>query len=121
MGTVVTIHGNPWKWSDIADAVNDCRAKQWAKRRWTRRPALVDKGGGSVRLYSNGRDFDPDKFDLVPDGWSHDHCEICWWTLHETDDPDEGIGYEADDGSWICQECYERFIAGEEERDAPVT
>ncbi len=104
----VTIHGDSWKWRDIADEVVACRAREWHQQAWSRRPALVHHTGGAVSLYV-GQSFDPAKITLVPDGWSHDHCQICWWTLAESSDPVEGTGY-TDGRSWICSECYDTFI-----------
>jgi len=49
---------------------------------------------------------------LVVAGWTHDHCEICTWELHASDDPEHGIGY-SHDVDWICSECYELFIANQ--------
>ena len=104
----VTIHGGQWKWRDIAEEVAACRKSQWHQQAWRRRPALVHNSGGRVSLY-HGQQFDPEKITLVADGWSHDHCEICWWTLSESSEQSEGVGY-TDGQSWICTECYEAFI-----------
>ncbi len=106
---MVIIHGNPWKWADLADAVADCRGATWTKQRWQPRPALVHRSGGRTSLYV-GQRYDSAKVDLVPDGWTHDHCEVCWWELLETDEAAHGVGY-TDGRAWLCSECYERFVA----------
>ncbi len=105
----VVIHGDEWKWIDIEESVSACRKATWHREKWKRIPALVHKKGGSSSQYV-GQQFDPAKTDLVQDGWTHDHCEICWWTLHETDNEDEGYGF-TDGGSWVCLECYGKFLA----------
>ena len=46
-------------------------------------------------------------------GWDHDHCEICWWKLVEGDDPSRNAGYTFNGRSWLCTECYEKFVAPE--------
>jgi hypothetical protein len=107
--SVVHIHGDPWKLADLEDSISDCRALQWEQRAWEPRPALVHRNGGSVSLY-HGQKFDPDKIDLVPNAWNHDHCQICWWDLFDSDDVAHSIGYNSGT-RWICNECYEKFIA----------
>ena len=42
-----------------------------------------------------------------------DLCVICYWTLHESSDPEHGIGY-VSEGDWVCSECHECFIIGTE-------
>ena len=106
----VVIHGNPWKWADLAEAVAACRGATWTRQRWQRRPALVHRSGSSS-LYM-GQRYDPAKIELVPDGWTHDHCEVCWWELFDTADAAHGIGY-TDGSGWLCSECYEQFVAAE--------
>ena len=105
----VLIHGDPWKHADIADQIAACRTHTWRRERWQRRPALVHRVGGTVSLY-HGQTFDPAKIDLVPDGWSHDHCAICWWTLGDSGSDEECIGYTDERGDWVCTECYQQFL-----------
>jgi hypothetical protein len=109
----VTIHGNPWKITHIQEEVRACFAGSWQRETWKPSPALIDKTGGSVRTY-HGQKFDPKHFDLVDNGWTHDHCSICWWSLHESDDPEVGVGYRTQSGHWLCSECYGRFIRDNE-------
>ena len=39
----------------------------------------------------------------------HDHCEICFQSIYETDDETLGIGHFSD-GHWLCNACYEKYI-----------
>jgi hypothetical protein len=43
---------------------------------------------------------------LVPGGWDHEHCELC--NAHI--DPGD-VGYCDPEERWICQNCYERYVA----------
>lgn len=104
----VTIHGYQWKWADLIEAIEFCRTLVWKRATWKPRDALVHKRGGATSLYL-GQHFDPAKIDLVNGGWNHDHCEICWWTLCETENTEEGVGY-TDGRCWLCKECYSQFI-----------
>jgi len=103
----VVIHGDNWKWPDIQESVEWARLQKWEKRKWRVRAALVSKGGISD---FKGQRYNPAHTTLVEDGWSHDHCEICWWTLHESEDSESGEGYTTDGHRWLCSECYSLFI-----------
>ena len=103
----ITIHGSEWKFADIAGAVADCQGLQWRREQWIRRDALVQPTGTKV-LYI-GQRYDPAYCELVRGGWSHDHCEICWWTLSEGGDEAHSVGYTSGQ-RWVCSECYRRFI-----------
>jgi len=102
------IHGNKWKRADIAPTLDDCRQYQWHQQQWGRRDELSQKHGGTSSPYV-GQSYDSTKVDLVRGGWTHDHCEICWWKLFETQDIEHSVGYSNGHG-WICRECFERFI-----------
>ena len=111
MEATVQIHDDTWKVKDIQDQVSWCLLQQWHEEKWMPTPALIHKKGGIRRQY-RGQKYDPDKIDLVADGWTHDHCEICWWTIHESDNDNEGRGYRNEYNAWICTECYIQFIEG---------
>ncbi|WP_339791433.1 hypothetical protein [uncultured Imperialibacter sp.] len=81
----------------------------WTFKTWNPTPALVDKKSGTTRFYV-GQNYDPKYFDLIQDGWTHDHCEICSKRIMDKEDYAETHGYELD-GNWICQECYDIFMA----------
>ena len=108
MDDYVTIHGDKWKWADIRESVKWACKQSWKKQKWVARPALVSKG--SVSDYV-GQKHNPEYTQLIKDGWNHDHCEICWWTLHESDDPEHGEGLTTDGHKWLCTVCFTRFIA----------
>ena len=103
----VRIHGSDWKLADVEDAVAFCREHRWRREQWVRRDALVQRTG-TTSLYT-GQRYDPAYCELVRGGWSHDHCEICWWTLSEGGDEEHSVGY-TNGGRWICSECYRHFI-----------
>ncbi|WP_394165163.1 hypothetical protein [Neptunomonas phycophila] len=74
------------------------------------RAALVSKCKTSEYV---GQSYRPEYTELVEDGWNHDHCEICWWSLHEADDPESGEGYTVEGRAWLCCEYYEKLIRTE--------
>ena len=93
----------------LLDTVIYLKQLVWTHKVWTPTPALIDKTGGSTSQYI-GQGFDPKYFDLVEDGWTHDHCEICGETIYNKKCYGETEGYEADNGDWICNDCYNLFI-----------
>jgi hypothetical protein len=103
----VTIHGSQWKYEDVRDAIESAKEAHWILRAWKPRAALISRDHASDY---HGQKFDPNLTKLVENGWSHDHCEICWWSLHESDDPVHGEGYTTDGHAWICTECFKQFI-----------
>jgi len=105
----VAIHGDEWKIADIIDEVAWALTQVWHREKWKPSAALIDKSGGSCTQYK-GQRFDATKTDLISGGWTHDHCAICWWTLHESEHEDEGTGYRSQDNAWLCGECYDKFL-----------
>jgi hypothetical protein len=105
----VEIHGSEWKLADIRESIAYCKPYSWNKQLWTARDALVDRNGRRTSLYV-GQNYDPAKVDLVKGGWDHDHCEICWWELYESEDTEHGTGF-TNGQDWLCIECHTKFIA----------
>jgi hypothetical protein len=93
----------------------DININDWDFRKWFARPALFDKTGGNVHLYV-GQKFDPKNFDLVQEGWSHDHCLICFKNISDVkDDQTDDSGY-FHNGEWICEACFKSLKMDIEER-----
>lgn len=80
------------------------RATSFILKTWKSKTALVDKKGGTIRLYS-GKEFDENYFDLVENGWTHDHCEICAQDIRDGDE-----AYENEELDWVCPICYHYLI-----------
>jgi hypothetical protein len=92
----------------LVDTVRQLKGNgTWTFGKWKRTPALNEKNGGSSRQYV-GQNYDLKYFDLVQDGWTHDHCEICSKIISDTEDSDTK-GYNLDN-DWICEECYKLFM-----------
>ena len=104
----VTIHGENWRLADIKESVEWARGQEWQKQKWIARPALISRGSTSNYV---GQKYNPEHAKLIDDGWTHDHCEIRWWSLHEDEDPEYGEGYTTDGHKWVCTECFNQFLA----------
>ena len=78
----VTIHGDQWKREDIQEPVEWAKGESWEKTLWS----------------------------SVKHGDDHDHCQVCWWKLRDSEAPETGEGYISGKHNWLCTECYEQFI-----------
>ena len=75
---------------------------------WKPSPALIDRSGFASHQY-RGQNFAAGFFTIDPEGWTHDHCEICWKTFCENDDECEKSGFVCEN-QWICVNCYNVYI-----------
>ena len=85
------------------------QARSWTQRTWRPRPALREKGGRSALELYHGQDYDPKRYELVEDAWSHDHCPLCGEEISDLPHAPHDSGYEHA-GEWICPPCYERWV-----------
>jgi Clp amino terminal domain, pathogenicity island component len=84
----------------------------WQRRLSVPREALVRQADHRLMLYA-GQEFDAAEFDLVKDGWTHDHCVICWKMIYLPEAPSQSFGY-SNGQEWLCQRCYEGFVSAKE-------
>jgi hypothetical protein len=86
------------------------RARSWTRQAWVPRPALRGKGraGGGLELFL-GQEFDPNRYELIQDAWSHDHCPLCGEEISDLPHAPYHDGY-VHGGEWICPTCYERWV-----------
>jgi|SRR6185503_4475331 len=109
--STVLLHGDEWLIEHIRDEIAWSRSKTgWVLTPWKNRPALVDKNHSSP---FTGQVLRNAAQRVDPEGWDHDHCEICWWKLMEGDNPSRSAGYTFNGRNWLCTECYEKFVAPE--------
>ena len=94
---------------NLFETVNYLRQVTWTFQVWTPMPALNDKNGGSSRPYV-GQNYDPNYFDIVEHGWTHDHCEICFQKLSAIIEFAEIEGFTNDNYEWLCKSCFELFF-----------
>ena len=50
------------------------------------------------------------KFKKYDNEGEHDHCLICYWTISASEDSESGEAYFYGGSTWLCKECYEKFI-----------
>ena len=95
--------------NSLLETVDYLRQLSWTLQLWTTRPALIDKKGGSSRPFV-GQKYDPNYFDLVDNGWTHDHCEICFQTISDIKDYGDLEGFTNYNNEWVCKSCFDLFI-----------
>jgi hypothetical protein len=96
----------------IREMYEDLKGTTFHHMKWKPRPALVDKKGKTTRLYT-GQKFDPNYIDLVEDGWTHDHCQICFVSIGKQENQyTQSEGY-FDGYDWLCKSCFETFLTVE--------
>ena len=94
--------------NSLLSQVNYLRKKNWIFKTWKSGPALVNKKFGSKGQYT-GQPYDPEQIELVPNGWTQDHCEICSASIGENPSLGETEGFNSD-YDWICKSCHQLFI-----------
>ena len=97
-----------WGSSQLETAQSD--SAKWDKREFEPRDAARFRTRDGVVM---ARKLEPDEAspeaEVVPGGWDHEHCRLCWERISQYED-DPHVGY-TDGNDWICEACYERFVA----------
>lgn len=97
--------------SHFVERAEELRKFEWTFQVFKNQPALIDKNGGTSRIYV-GQNYDPEFINLVVDGWKHDHCELCTTRISEDtadfENQKEGYTFER---TWICKSCFDNFIS----------
>jgi hypothetical protein len=109
--TFIKIDGGEFHRDILVNTVKTLRSiGTWNLKKWRPTPALVDKSSGTSRPYV-GQNYDEKFFDLVPDGWTHDHCEFCTNRISDKNIYEDCLtqGYNLNN-DWICEKCYNLFM-----------
>ena len=105
----VEIHGTKRNADYVRDVVGTVRSYNWHwhKAAWKPRDIVIRRSDGTFSFELSLAE-DSANFTLVKNGWTKDHCFVCRWELFEAED-EHGTGY-TNGRSWLCMECYERFV-----------
>jgi hypothetical protein len=89
------------------EAVGKCR---FARETFSPSPMLVatePNDSGVVAWFRfTGQDYDPSRWRLVPGGWDHEHCFLCWKHIRDGDTYWSNTGRSEID---LCEECYAQY------------
>jgi hypothetical protein len=86
------------------------RTSSWALKSWSPSPALFAKDGGPSAKF-HGQAFDPTKYDLVQEGWGHDHCPFCWVTICDDPAPEDIAEAYTNGYDWVCPDCFAKHLS----------
>ena len=84
------------------------QAQKWQAQKWQPRDALLHKTSNRTTLFV-GQKYDPEKIEFLSEGWTHDHCEICYQELYYSEEPKFGYAF-TNGQEWICSECYLKYM-----------
>ena len=103
---IITKTGGLLNLSSLKNDLKWARKLEWKETRWKPKPALIEKNSGNSQIYK-GQKYDSKFFNLVENGWEHDHCDICTERINEDDNIYES-GHQI-----ICKNCWLYFISPE--------
>ncbi|HSC52739.1 MAG TPA: hypothetical protein VLC98_03930 [Phnomibacter sp.] len=93
----------------IREMYDELHNNDFKYTKWFPRPALIEKTLKTSWLYT-GQNFDPKLIELVQDGWTRDHCQICSATISEVDNEYSFSEAYFDNYDWVCKSCYELVL-----------
>ena len=97
----------------IREMYIELHAKDFSLIKWFPRTALIEKNRKTSWLYT-GQKFDPKYIDLVQEGWTHDHCQICSTTISENDSENSFSEGYFDSYNWVCKSCFELILTSDD-------
>jgi hypothetical protein len=80
-------------WGERAELVFDSSHK-WEKTEFVPRDELRHLANGTT--------------EVVPDGWDHEHCRICWESISQVDE--QKYGYKDQNDKWLCDQCFHSYV-----------
>jgi hypothetical protein len=102
-------------WGERAEIVLDT-TRQWHKMLFQTSDAVEFRGEKSrTRVRAEAAKAEEGK--LIKGGWDHEHCAIQW----ETIDEDQPEAYFSEPDTWVCEECFNRFVRPRSLRFIPQT
>ena len=103
----MTLPKENW-WTPTQLALVEGRSRLWRLTSFEPSDALAFESGGQIAVCKRDADDDVSGPALVPGGWDHEHCELCWEKIFLIPGTNHS-GY-TDGREWLCVECYEKFI-----------
>ncbi|MGD0251500.1 MAG: hypothetical protein ABSC01_02255 [Verrucomicrobiota bacterium] len=111
MGMVIPWIDGYWN-SNLIERILDAN-KKWIRTKFEPSDAMAFIQNG-VRGWGKATHPIPEgskSLGIVPNGWDHEHCEICNRGIKKG-----GIefGYVGDENLWLCPDCYEKYGANQD-------
>lgn len=92
-------------WGERAEIVLDL-SRQWRKMRFKMSDA-IEFQREKARYWVRADMAEPGKGKLIEGGWDHEHCAIQGETIGEGGQPE---AYFSEPDTWVCEECFNRFV-----------
>jgi hypothetical protein len=88
------------------DAGNTARVGDRDVRVWTKLELIGRRAGASRHYPAGDQTLPPNSAPrLVPGGWGHEHCDLCRSHIEVVE-----FGQCDQNGRWVCEKCYERYV-----------
>ena len=94
---------------EMRNLAEEVRNNKWVKKKWNPSPALLCKKSKVITKYS-GQKYDSNKFELIENGWDHDHCLFCWQCICDSGSKNCKYNGFTDGEYWICETCHQKVI-----------
>jgi len=98
----------------IRETVNDIKDSEWKFLKWFPRPALINRKSGTATHLYTGQSFDPDYFELDNNGWTHDHCQICFKSIGDKPNEFTEIDGYYNGYDWVCKSCFKDLLKADD-------
>jgi hypothetical protein len=93
-------------WGERAELVLD-EGRSWQRTVFEPSDMVRFPGPGGTSMGTRYSAEAPVGGQVVPGGWDHEHCRICWQKIGCGG---ERAGYFSSPDAWVCQECYISFV-----------
>ena len=88
----------------------EAREKTWTLQNWKAGPALFPKNKKDPSAKFIGQAYDNTKYELIEDGWDHEHCPFCSQSICDCGSENCDAQGFTDGTGWICRACHEKVI-----------
>ena len=97
-----------WWTPQQVELVED-RSRHWRLAPFQPSDSVASESNGQTVVRKHEADDDAaTAAHVMPSGWDHEHCALCWQEISLIPGTDHS-GY-TDGRDWLCTKCHERFI-----------
>src|SRR5262249_36049979 len=94
-------------WVDWQRELVEDRSRNWREQQFRPTDAVEFDHESGQRL-GKAESADPAGGTIIPGGWDHEHCALCWATISPYQGH-EPVGVTAG-REWPCRTCFQRYI-----------
>jgi hypothetical protein len=96
-------------WTPQQVALVEDRSRHWRLTSFEPSATVAFESDGQTVVRKRQADDDiATAAHVVPGGWDHEHCALCWQKISGIAGANQS-GY-TDGRDWLCTDCYEKFI-----------